>query len=70
MTVSLTAKKIVKVNSIEEACAVVFERNMSVSTGASRYNGGCVRDDNGEQIGYVSWNGRYWEKGHKYYRAF
>ena len=35
--------------------------------GSGNWSGGKVFKDN-EQIGYISYNGRYWEKGSKYYR--
>ena len=35
--------------------------------GAGNWSGGFVFDENNNQIGYVSYNGRYWEKGSKYY---
>ena len=35
--------------------------------GAGNWSGGFVFDENNNQVGYVSYNGKYWEKGSKYY---
>lgn len=35
--------------------------------GAGNWSGGYVFDEYDNQEGYISYNGKYWEKGSKYY---
>lgn len=59
--------KVVEANSIKECQKIVreyIERNL---LGGGNWTGGKVFKD-GEQVGYISYNGRYWDKGSEYYR--
>jgi hypothetical protein len=56
----------VKMNTIEECQKAVRNYIMENDFGSGNWTGGKVYKD-GEQIGYISYNGRYWEKGSKYY---
>lgn len=42
----------------QEVRRFIDENNL----GAGNYSGGQVRDSNGKEIGYISYNGRYWDK--------
>lgn len=46
----------------EIVCSYIQNNNL----GAGNWNGGKVFKDN-KQVGYISYNGRYWKKGSKYY---
>jgi hypothetical protein len=58
--------KMVKMNTIEECQKAVRNYIMENDLGSGNWTGGKVYKD-GKQIGYISYNGRYWEKGSKYY---
>lgn len=59
--------KMVEKNSIEECQEVVREYIDEYELGGGNWDGGKVFKDN-EQIGYISYNGRYWPKGSEHYR--
>lgn len=59
-------KDIVVADSVEECQRLVREYIENNSLGAGNWNGGRVFE-NGMRVGYISYNGRYWEKGSKYY---
>ena len=59
--------KTAKANSIEECQRLVCDYIEQNDLGAGNWTGGKVSKDN-EWIGYISYNGRYFEKGSKYYR--
>lgn len=52
-------------DSIEECQRTVREYIEKNRLGAGNWTGGQVFN-NGEKIGYISYNGRFWEKGSKY----
>lgn len=54
-------------NSIEECQKVVGKYIEDNLLGGGNWTGGKVFKDT-EQIGYISYNRRYWEKGSKYYK--
>ena len=53
--------------SIKECQEVAMKYIGVHDLGSGNWNGGAVYDDYDNQVGYVSYNGRYWEKGSKYY---
>lgn len=57
---------VVECDSIEECQRVVRSYIEKYCLGGSNWLGGKVFR-NGEQVGYISYNGRYWPKGSKYY---
>jgi hypothetical protein len=57
---------IVECNNIEECQKIVREYIEDNLLGGGNWTGGAVFYNN-KQIGYISYNGRYWEKGSKYY---
>ena len=56
-----------KAETIEECQQLVRIYIGKYDLGGGNWTGGCVFKGD-EQVGYISYNGRYWEKGHKYYR--
>lgn len=52
--------------SIEECQQIVRGYIEENDLGGGNWTGGAVYED-GEQIGYISYNGRYWPKGSEYY---
>ena len=64
---SISPTKIVVVNSIEECQVVVSKYVDDYDLGAGNYAGGQVYQD-GDYIGRVSYNGRFWDKYSKYGR--
>ena len=63
----IVAEKFPSANSIEECQQIVCEFIEENNLGAGNWTGGKVFK-NGEQVGYISYNGRYWEKGSKYFQ--
>jgi hypothetical protein len=59
-------KKVVECNSIEECQQKVRDYIEENYLGGSNWTGGKVFK-NDKQVGYISYNGRYWPKGSKYY---
>ena len=53
--------------SIKECQEIAKKYIDTNNLGSGNWNGGAVYDDYGNQIGYVSYNGKYWEKGSRYY---
>ena len=54
-------------DSIEECQKAVNEFIKSTGIGGGNWSGGQVYDtSNGEFVGKISYNGRFWEKGHPY----
>ena len=65
---SASAKPITKkVWSLEEASNVVMDWIDSTGVGASQFTGGRVEDANGNKVAEISYNGRIWLPGDKYY---
>ena len=58
---------IAEASTIEECQSLVREYIEKNDLGGGNWTGGKVYE-NGVQIGYISYNGRYWEKGSKYYQ--
>lgn len=56
------APSIYKANTIEKLQEAVTEYIEKHNLGGGNYNGGKVRDAKGKELGYISYNGRYWEK--------
>lgn len=54
-------------NTIEECQKAVRDYIEKNSLGAGNWSGGFVLNEHNNQIGYISYNGKYWEKGSKYY---
>ena len=54
-------------DSIEECQQIVSRYIEKNDLGSGNWTGGAVYKD-GEQIGYISYNGRYWPKGSEYYK--
>ena len=59
-------KDIAVADSIEECQRLVRNYIENNCLGAGNWTGGRVFE-NGVRVGYISYNGRYWEKGSKYY---
>lgn len=59
-------KEIVPADSIEECQRLVREYIDKNDLGGGNWDGGQVFN-NGKRVGYISYNGRYWEKGSEYY---
>ena len=59
-------KDIAVADSIEECQRLVRNYIEDNCLGAGNWTGGRVFE-NGVRVGYISYNGRYWEKGSKYY---
>lgn len=59
--------QIAEANSIEECQKIVRKYIENNCLGGGNWTGGKVFKGN-EQVGYISYNGRYWEKGSEYYR--
>ena len=59
--------QIIETHSIEECQNIVLNYIEEYCLGSGNWTGGQVYKEN-EQIGYISYNGRYWEKGSKYYQ--
>ena len=57
---------IVVADSIEECQRLVRNYIEDNYLGGGNWTGGRVFE-NGKRVGYISYNGRYWEKGSKYY---
>ena len=57
---------VVECESIEECQKVVRKYIKENDLGGSNWIGGKVYK-NGTQVGYISYNGRYWAKGSEYY---
>lgn len=55
-------------NTIEECQMVARDYIKTNDLGSGNWNGGFVFDEYNNQVGYISYNGKYWEKGNKYYR--
>lgn len=55
-----------KAKTIEECRVIVRGYIEANDLGASNWTGGRVYQD-GKQVGYISYNGRYWQKGSEYY---
>lgn len=55
-----------KAKTIEECQVIVRGYIEGNDLGAENWTGGKVYL-NGERVGYISYNGRYWEKGSEYY---
>ena len=53
--------------SIKECQKVAMKYIGVHDLGSGNWKGGAIYDDYDNQVGYVSYNGRYWEKGSKYY---
>lgn len=58
--------EIAEANTIEECQKIVCNYIQDNDLGAGNWNGGKVFKNN-EQVGSISYNGRYWEKRSKYY---
>ena len=54
-------------NTIEECQMAVRDYIETQNLGAGNWSGGYVFDEYDNQEGYISYNGKYWEKGSKYY---
>ena len=59
--------RIAEANTIEDCQRIVRNYIEENNLGGGNWTGGKVYE-NGVQIGYISYNGRYWEKGSKYYQ--
>ena len=59
-------KEMVEAESIEECQKAVEDYIEENDLGGGNWSGGQVFKDD-ERVGYISYNRRYWEKGHKYY---
>lgn len=59
--------RIAEATTIEECQQIVRGYIEENDLGGGNWTGGKVFKD-GEQVGYISYNGRYWEKGSKYFR--
>ena len=59
-------KKIVEAETIEECQKAVEDYIDENDLGGGNWDGGQVFKDD-ERVGYISYNGRYWEKGSEYY---
>ena len=59
-------KDIAVADSIEECQRLVRNYIEDNCLGAGNWTGGRVFE-NGVRVGYISYNGRYWKKGSKYY---
>ena len=57
---------VVECENIEECQKVVRDYIKENDLGGSNWTGGKVYEDN-TQVGYISYNGRYWPKGSEYY---
>ena len=53
--------KVVQVDTIEEAQAAVREYIAKHNLGSGNWAGGKVWNMSGVQVGYISYNGRFWE---------
>ena len=58
---------IVECNNIEECILAVNKYIKENFLGSGNWTGGQVFKD-GEQVGYISYNRRYWSKGSEYYK--
>ena len=58
--------RVVRVNSIEEAQAVVREYIDEHNLGGGNWSGGSVWTEGGEYVGRISYNGRFWDKNSEY----
>lgn len=61
--------KIIETDSIDECQRYVHNYIDAYDLGAGNWSGGYVFNDT-KQIGYISYNGRYWEKGSTYYNEY
>ena len=57
---------VTEADSIEECQKAVRWYIDTFCIGSGNWTGGAVYED-GEQSGYISYNGRYWPKGSEYY---
>ena len=62
----VVGKGIAVANDIEECQMLVRNYIEDNCLGGGNWTGGRVFE-NGERVGYISYNGRYWERGNKYY---
>ena len=53
-------------NSIEECQEAVRAYIEEWNLGGGNWTGGNVYNDNGEYVGHISYNGRFWDKDHEY----
>lgn len=64
---SMSPAKTVRANSIEECQVAACQYVDDYDLGAGNYSGGQVYQD-GEYIGRISYNGRFWDKDSEYGR--
>jgi hypothetical protein len=57
---------LVEVDNLDMACAVVREYIEVNNLGGGNWNGGQVIE-NDKMIGYISYNGKFWDKNSKYF---
>ena len=57
---------VVLVDTIDEARATVREYIEEHNLGGGNWSGGKVWTETGEYVGYISYNGRFWNKNTKY----
>ena len=63
---TLSPTEVYWANSIEECQDAVLDYIEEWDLGGGNWAGGNVYDDNGEYVGNISYNGRFWDKDHKY----
>ena len=63
------AKHSVQINSVDDAPRICRKYIDDNGLGGGNWTGGQIMQD-GEQVAYVSYNGRVWPKGHKYCMGF